>query len=328
VLVLRSEATGETRRVLRQLRVGRDGSNDLVLPSGTVSSFHAVLEWRDGGWFLRDLGSSNGTAVDGERVTGWAAVKASSRLEFGPDNAWQVDVAKVAAAQNDRGTYLEAEQGGAKHPVAEDRFTIGTGDGFDLALHGDDALLAVLYQENDRCRVVAFGDGVEVDGEPVLPDEPVVLPPGGRLSVHGRTWLFVIGGSHGVATVEAGLKAKSYGRYRLTLTSRGDFGDIELHDGARLHRWPDQDRRFLLLWVLAEALKAATDGPAWVDDEATKLAVWGRRAAEGLSGSTLSKLIHDTRAMLGRDGVDGLFIEKKRGRTRLRLDRAAVDLVG
>ena len=329
MLVLRSESTGETRRVRWQLRVGRDSGCDLVLASSTVSSFHAILSWREGGWFLRDLGSRNGTAVDGERITGWCSLRPGGRIEFGPDNAWRVDTVEPPRAEEESGTFLEAVGGGARHRVAEDRFTIGAGDGFDLELDGDGGLLAVLYQEDDRCRVASFAAGaVTADGLAVEPGQAGELPPGGELTVRGRPWRLVIGGPDGVATVEAGLKAKSYSRYRLTLIQRGDFGDIELHDGDRSHRWEDQDRRFLLLWVLAEALRDAGGEPAWVDDEALKLAVWGRRAADGLSASTLSKLIHDTRSMLGRGGVDGLFIEKRRGRTRLRLDASSVELQG
>mmetsp|Transcript_2867 Transcript_2867/g.5636 ORF Transcript_2867/g.5636 Transcript_2867/m.5636 type:complete len:210 (-) Transcript_2867:14-643(-) len=46
------------------LSIGRRGDNNLVIPSdGTVSAHHARVEWRDGDFFLSDLGSSNGTAV-------------------------------------------------------------------------------------------------------------------------------------------------------------------------------------------------------------------------------------------------------------------------
>lgn len=49
----------------RQLpvRIGRNPLNDLVLPFGFVSQFHAVLETHQGGILLRDLGSTNGTAL-------------------------------------------------------------------------------------------------------------------------------------------------------------------------------------------------------------------------------------------------------------------------
>jgi adenylate cyclase len=47
------------------LLVGRDPKNDIVLPCGTVSSRHCELEYTNGYWWVRDLGSRNGTKIDG-----------------------------------------------------------------------------------------------------------------------------------------------------------------------------------------------------------------------------------------------------------------------
>jgi hypothetical protein len=46
-------------------RIGRARDNDIVLPYETVSAHHAVIEWRDGAFHLRDLGSTNGTQRNG-----------------------------------------------------------------------------------------------------------------------------------------------------------------------------------------------------------------------------------------------------------------------
>lgn len=51
------------------LRIGRAPENDIVLPQGQVSSNHASLNWESEVWILRDLKSSNGTLVNGKRVT-------------------------------------------------------------------------------------------------------------------------------------------------------------------------------------------------------------------------------------------------------------------
>jgi hypothetical protein len=54
-----------------RLTVGRAESNDIALPSDdTVSRMHAVLERYPTGWAVRDLGSSNGTFVNGRPVVG------------------------------------------------------------------------------------------------------------------------------------------------------------------------------------------------------------------------------------------------------------------
>ncbi len=56
---------------LRQpiFRIGRiAGLNDLVLPYDSVTKQHALIEYRDGCFRLRDLRSTNGTFVNGEQI--------------------------------------------------------------------------------------------------------------------------------------------------------------------------------------------------------------------------------------------------------------------
>jgi FHA domain/DUF1707 SHOCT-like domain len=48
--------------------IGRSSTCDLVVEDDTVSRRHAALELRDGAWRLRDLGSRNGTWVNGRRA--------------------------------------------------------------------------------------------------------------------------------------------------------------------------------------------------------------------------------------------------------------------
>jgi len=50
------------------LVIGRSSACQLVLAHDTVSRRHAELRIEDGCWLLRDLGSSNGTWVNGRRV--------------------------------------------------------------------------------------------------------------------------------------------------------------------------------------------------------------------------------------------------------------------
>lgn len=54
-----------------RLTIGKAVTNDLPLPEDPkVSRLHAVLECYSAGWSVRDLGSRNGTFVNGERVVG------------------------------------------------------------------------------------------------------------------------------------------------------------------------------------------------------------------------------------------------------------------
>ncbi len=51
-----------------RLGIGRGASSDVVILSGTVARQHCEVVFEHGRWWVRDLGSSNGTFVRGERV--------------------------------------------------------------------------------------------------------------------------------------------------------------------------------------------------------------------------------------------------------------------
>src|SRR5207237_8264351 len=51
-----------------RVSVGRAPDNDIALEDTTVSWLHAVFEKYPSGWCVRDVGSSNGTFVNRERV--------------------------------------------------------------------------------------------------------------------------------------------------------------------------------------------------------------------------------------------------------------------
>jgi pSer/pThr/pTyr-binding forkhead associated (FHA) protein len=49
------------------LVIGRGRGADLVLALPTISRAHAAIGWDRGGFFVEDLGSTNGTLLNGER---------------------------------------------------------------------------------------------------------------------------------------------------------------------------------------------------------------------------------------------------------------------
>ncbi len=50
--------------------LGRFPTNDIVIPDPYVSRKHARIFFKDGKWFIEDLGSTNGTIVDNEDIRG------------------------------------------------------------------------------------------------------------------------------------------------------------------------------------------------------------------------------------------------------------------
>jgi hypothetical protein len=63
--------------------IGREPGCDMTLADETVSRWHASLEHAASGWLLADLGSTNGTRLNGWRVTDPVPVRAGDMVSFG-----------------------------------------------------------------------------------------------------------------------------------------------------------------------------------------------------------------------------------------------------
>ncbi len=63
--------------------IGRDAACDLVLCDMTVSRSHAGLRREADRWLLSDAGSTNGTRLNGWRVTDPVPLRAGDRISFG-----------------------------------------------------------------------------------------------------------------------------------------------------------------------------------------------------------------------------------------------------
>ena len=65
------------------ITIGRAKDSDLVIDNDDLSRHHARLTWGGHGWILEDLGSSNGTSVDGQRITGPVVLAPGSEVTLG-----------------------------------------------------------------------------------------------------------------------------------------------------------------------------------------------------------------------------------------------------
>jgi pilus assembly protein CpaF len=149
-----SEKGGAERRETfdkNEINVGRVQGNDLMLAKGNVSKHHARLLYRDGRFIVTDLKSTNGTYVNGRKISQATIVREGDkiyigdfvvRLETAPkvapevsyvesDSAAAVDVssaARVAPASRDGGLQPAASPP-ARAPAAALLSVASSGDG-------------------------------------------------------------------------------------------------------------------------------------------------------------------------------------------------------
>ncbi|OJH35033.1 FHA domain-containing protein [Cystobacter ferrugineus] len=110
-LVIRHPDGSESEHELSgELKVGRqEGTNDLVLAEGGVSRRHARFFEEDGAVMVEDVGSANGTFVDGQRITGPTALTSRSEVVLG-DYALKLKASARPAGA--RRSTKPAEEGG------------------------------------------------------------------------------------------------------------------------------------------------------------------------------------------------------------------------
>ena len=79
---------GNAYAIAEKTGIGRGHEGELVILSASVSREHAELRAADGHWHARDLGSRNGTFVDGVRVAGRVALATRAKLKIGDVALW------------------------------------------------------------------------------------------------------------------------------------------------------------------------------------------------------------------------------------------------
>src|SRR5690348_7163498 len=65
------------------VQLGRLEGSDVVLLDPLVSRHHAVIRWMPAGYEIEDLGSANGTHVQGRRITGRAPLAPGQTIRLG-----------------------------------------------------------------------------------------------------------------------------------------------------------------------------------------------------------------------------------------------------
>ena len=95
-----------------RITIGREGANTVVLEAGDVSGYHAEIHCESGAVFLVDLGSSNGTSVNGKKINQRQKLAAWDRVAFGSVEAEVIDT------EGRRPTQMFRAVGQAESPAA------------------------------------------------------------------------------------------------------------------------------------------------------------------------------------------------------------------
>ena len=125
-----------------EMIVGRDPTVDLFIDNLAVSRKHARLYWDRGAFAVEDLGSANGTRVDGREVE-THRLAAGEKIEIGK---FEVSVVEYDAAptvfqtmlvtSSGRPAPLAVLSGEKKRKVLDRDLLIGRGDGVDVKAEG------------------------------------------------------------------------------------------------------------------------------------------------------------------------------------------------
>src|ERR1700751_1856941 len=84
--ILIQEKGGEQRRMVfnkPEVTIGRVQGNDIILPKGNVSKRHSRIVLKDGKFIIVDLKSTNGTYVNGRKITSPIVIKSSDKVYIG-----------------------------------------------------------------------------------------------------------------------------------------------------------------------------------------------------------------------------------------------------
>ncbi len=298
------------------LSIGRGVGNDLVVSDGMVSWEHMKL-WCDAdNLWLTDVGSTNGTEVNGKLIAGTVALKEGDVISAG-------SLALTVSVRGDRvvtkvPTIAVEEVGtGLKRPLRDGRFVIGSARDCDLRIPNEADYLAEIA-------VHGPGDCMLVIGNDDYPLELMEVVEVGGLQLRLCE----------VDTLRAKTLQPMQDRfpYEVVASLDGPTGPyaslnhLRNGDACRV----EAETRAILLYLLAQRVvsdRAEEPPPAeigWVPDEEVIVGVWGRSGlADG--ANRLKVLVHRLRAELKKSRFDPWVIERRRRFIRLRARRVSIE---
>jgi hypothetical protein len=308
--VLTKHPEGSRSILLSRHLVGRSRLADLRMTEPTVSGEHAVLRWSGREWELHDLGSRNGTIVDGRKLAAGerVALASGSVVAFGQDdNAWTLtdDAAPtILAIPADHGEAVAARD----HLLA-----LPSEDRPDAVVYRDGAGEWVLEQSGETSRV-SDRQTIHVAGQEFLLRIPEMI---------AATWDNSMPALHlreltlrfAVSRDEEYVALSAHGAHKMV-----DLGARAHHNVLLLLARSRLDDRKTPPTVRAGASPESAEGWVYQDELADKLAI---------DENHLNVAVFRCRRQLADAGIVGAadIVERRRPTREVRLGIAKIEIV-
>lgn len=292
---LRCLVDRRTEPLTARTLVGRSPSCGLRLSEPHASGEHATITWTGWHWEIKDLGSRNGTYVDGTRIDPGAATKlgTGARLAFGdPERAWEVledEAPSLMAVRAATGEVRPAESG-------------------ILVLPSEEAPEVSFYQGSSGQWLMENEDGQQRD----LADQEIV-------QVAGEAWqIHLPYVSEGTPLMQLDM---SFETINLKFAVSRDEERVEttiIHRGVEIPLEP-REHGYVLLTLARSRLEDEQLPPeqrGWRDRARLEKML-------AMDSNALNVAIHRARQQLSSAGVSGAagIVEVRRRQRRLGTDR-------
>jgi len=233
---LRRVSDGRTCPLEAEHVVGRSARSELILGGPRVSAQHALFRWNGESWEVKDLGSRNGTWLDGVALkpSVLEPLHPGARLRFGDESEeWLVEEASAPVVM----------------AVALD------GEG---AVHAEGSLLAVPSAEQPEVTLFAGVDGSWFIEYANQAPEPIQNRDSFELG--GKTWRFCCPAI--VAPTQAGAIALELRCAELTFAVSADEEYVELRArcGSQVVDFGGRSQFYMLLTLARTRLEDAARG--------------------------------------------------------------------
>jgi hypothetical protein len=238
---IRDMSSGKTQALEPEHLIGRAPTCALTFPHRFVSAQHAAIRWNGSRWEVRDLGSRNGTFLDGTRLKSGeeCPLRVGSKIAFGKLGAVQWELVDESAPRV---------------------MAVPVEGGDPVLLDGE--LLALPSNDDPRITIYRSSDGTWVLEQPDESIAPITNLQ--TFEVDGRAWRFCCTESIRTTSLAVAPSELEVRHLQLSFSVSRDEEHVQLFMtcggssfdmGARTHN-------YLLLTLARRRLEDATEGIA------------------------------------------------------------------